>query len=52
MTRYNKAIAAPVAALISILSTQGIDVDPDVETAIVTLVTAAVVWLIPNKEAA
>ena len=49
MTQYNKAIAAAVTVGISFLTTQGIDVGPDIEAALITLVTAAVVWLVPNR---
>ena len=49
MQKYNKAIAAAVAAIASILATQGIDLEPDFEAAVVTVVTTFAVWLIPNK---
>lgn len=52
MTQYNKAIAAAVTALVAVLATQGIDIDPEVEAAVVTLATTLAVWLVPNKGAA
>ena len=52
MTKYNKAIAAAVAAIVSILATQGIDLDPEFQTAVITIVTTLAVWLTPNRAGA
>lgn len=51
MTNYRKSIAAAVGAVITILSAAGlIDVvAPDVQAAIVTLLTVAAVYLVPNQ---
>lgn len=51
MSNYRKSIAAAVGAVITILSAVGlIDVvAPEVQAAIVTLLTTAAVYLIPNK---
>ena len=48
MAQYRKAVVAVVGAIVAILATQGIDVDPTVSTAVVTLVTAFLVERIPN----
>lgn len=47
---YNKAIAATVAAIVAILATAGIDIDPAISTAVVTLLGALAVYLIPNAD--
>lgn len=49
MNRYRKAVVAVVGAVVAILATQGIDVDPTVSTAVITLVTAFLVGRVPNE---
>lgn len=51
MTNYRKSIAAAVGAVVTILSAAGlIDVvAPEVQTAIVTLLTVAAVYALPNR---
>ena len=51
MSNYRKSIAAAVGAVITILSAAGlIDVvSPEVQAAIVTLLTVAAVYLVPNQ---
>jgi len=53
MTNHRKSIAAAVGAVITILSAAGlIDVvAPEVQAAIVTLLTVAAVYLLPNTKA-
>lgn len=53
MTNYRKSIAAAVGAVITILSAAGVIdvVAPEVQTAIVTLLTVAAVYALPNKKA-
>lgn len=50
MSEYRKTIAAAVGAVITILSAVGLVdvVAPEVQTAIVTLLTVAAVYLVPN----
>ena len=50
MSESRKSIAAAVGAVITILSATGLVdvVDPQVQTAIVTLLTVAAVYLVPN----
>jgi len=49
--KYNKAFAAAIAAIASILATQGIELSPEFQAAAVTVITTFAVWLIPNKAA-
>jgi len=47
---YNKAIAAAVVGVIAILVAQfGFSISPELQAAIVTVVTAFIVWLVPNR---
>ena len=53
-SQYNKAVyGGVVAAMVTILSfiaqQYGIELGPEVQTAIVTILTAAVVYRVPNK---
>lgn len=48
---YRKAVLAVVGAVVAVLATQGIDVDEGTSTAIVTLVTALLVYFVPNEPA-
>ena len=50
MTNYRKSIAAAVGAILTILSAAGVVdvVNPEVQTAIVTLLTVAAVYALPN----
>lgn len=48
MQSYRKAVVAVVGAVVAILAVQGIDVDPTLSTAVVTLITAFLVERIPN----
>ena len=46
---YNKAIVAVVGAAVAVLATQGIDVDPAISGAVITIITGAFVVRVPNK---
>lgn len=48
---YNKAIVAVVGAVVAVLAAAGIDVDPEVSAAVVSLLTAVAVYLVPNQPA-
>jgi hypothetical protein len=49
---YAKAIAGAVTALVVfVVSHYGLDLPPEVTVAVETLLTALVVYLVPNKEA-
>ena len=45
---HKKFIAAVIGAIVTILATQGVSVDPEIVAAVTTLLTAAAVYLIPN----
>jgi uncharacterized membrane protein (DUF441 family) len=49
MPQYRKFIAAVIGAIVTILATQGVSVDPEIVTAVTTLLTAIAVLLIPNQ---
>lgn len=47
---YNKAIAAAVVGVIAILVAQfNFSIAPEVQAGLVTVITAFIVWLVPNK---
>lgn len=50
-TPYNKAVVAFIGFLASVLPLVGIDVlnDPTLQTAITSLLTTLLVYLVPNK---
>ncbi len=50
MGKFNKATAAVVAGSVVTLIGAFIVLDPDLQSAIQTVLTAALVWLIPNRE--
>lgn len=49
MSSINKAIVAVVGAGVAIAAVAGFDVDDETATAVVTLLTAVAVYLVPNK---
>lgn len=51
MTRYNKAIAAAVAAAAAIAAAQGFDIPAEFQDALVVVITTFAVWATPNKTA-
>jgi len=51
MPGIQKAIVAVVGAAVAILAVAEIDVDETTVTAVVTLLTAAVVYFVPNHPA-
>lgn len=53
MLKYSKAIAALVAAGSALAASYGFDMfeNPETQAAFVSLVTAFVVWAVPNKPA-
>lgn len=48
---YRKLIASVVTTIVAILATQGIEVDPAVSGAIVTILGGALVWWLRNDPA-
>lgn len=49
MKEYRKAVVAVVGAIVAILAVAGIDVDPEVSAAVVSLATALLVYVTPNE---
>lgn len=49
MAKYRKFVAAVIGAIVTILATQDVSVDPEIVAAVTTLVTAIAVLLIPNE---
>lgn len=50
ITQYDKTIAAAVVGLVALIVAHfGFSLGGDVQTALVTLITAAAVYFIPNK---
>lgn len=49
MQEYNKLFVAVIGAVVAILATAGIDIAPEISTAVVTLLTALAVFLVPNE---
>lgn len=50
LTQYRKSLVAIIGAVVSILAINGVDLDPELVAAITTLLTASLVWLVPNKD--
>lgn len=48
MSQYRKTVAAVVGALIVIANQAGVEVAEDISEAVITLVTAALVYAVPN----
>lgn len=48
MANHRKLIAAVIGAIVTILATQGVSVDPEIVAAVTTLLTAVAVYLVPN----
>lgn len=51
VAKYRKFIAAVIGAIVTILATQDVSVDPEIVAAATTLLTAIAVLVIPNKTA-
>jgi hypothetical protein len=50
LPKYRKSIVAIVGALATLAGINGIDVDPELVAAVTTLITASLVWWVPNAE--
>lgn len=49
MSKYKKAIAAVVGAAVSVAAVFGVNVDPQVSATVISVITAAVVYFVPNS---
>ena len=52
LSQYRKTAIAVIGAVVTILAINGVDLDPELVTAITTLITAALVFAVPNEGAA
>jgi hypothetical protein len=50
LTQYRKSAVALIGAVVTILALNGVNVEPDLVAAITTLITAALVWVVPNEQ--
>ena len=50
MAEYKKSIVAVIGAIVTILAVNGVDVDPELVAAVTTLITASLVWWVPNAD--
>lgn len=47
---FNKAIAAGIVGLVGLIVTAlGYGFSPEIQTALLTIVTAVIVWAVPNR---
>ena len=49
LAQYRKSAVAIIGAVVSILAISGVNTDPELVAAITTLVTAGLVYLVPNE---
>jgi hypothetical protein len=49
LSQYRKTLVAVIGAVVTILAINGVDVDPELVTSITTLLTAFLVWRVPNE---
>jgi hypothetical protein len=49
MSPYNKTVVAVVGALVVLLNAAGVEVAEDISESVIALVTAALVYLVPNE---
>lgn len=50
MSKYRKAVVAVVGAIVAILSAAGVEVAEDVSESVIALVTALLVYVVPNSD--
>jgi hypothetical protein len=48
LTKYRKSAIALIGAVVTLAGVYGIDIDPELVAAVTTLVTASLVWWVPN----
>lgn len=49
MSKYRKAIAAVVGAVVAVVAVFGVNIDPQVSATVVSVLTSIAVYVIPNK---
>lgn len=50
LAQYRKATTAIIGALVTILAVNGVDLDPELVASVTTIITAALVWAVPNED--
>jgi hypothetical protein len=48
LSQYRKSAVALIGAVVTILAVNGVNLDTELVAAITTLVTASLVWFVPN----
>jgi hypothetical protein len=48
LTKYRKSAIALIGAVVTLAGIYGVDIDPELVAAVTTLVTASLVWWVPN----
>jgi hypothetical protein len=48
LSQYRKSVVALIGAVVTILALNGVNVDAEIVTAITTLITASLVFVVPN----
>ena len=49
MNQYRKTVTAVLGAIVTILALYGVNIDPELTAAFTTLITAVLVYLVPNE---
>lgn len=50
LAEYRKSAVAIIGAIVTVLAVAGFNLDPQVVAAVTTLVTAGLVWFVPNGD--
>jgi len=49
LANYRKSAVAVIGAVVTLAGIYGLDIDPELVAAVTTLVTAGLVWVVPNE---
>jgi hypothetical protein len=50
LSQYKKSAIAIIGAVVTVLAIAGIELDPEIVAAVTTLITASLVWWVPNDQ--
>jgi CBS-domain-containing membrane protein len=50
LAQYRKATTAIIGAIVTILAVNGVDLDPELVASVTTLITAVLVFAVPNED--
>jgi hypothetical protein len=50
LTKYRKSVVAVIGAIATLAGIYGLEVDPELVAAVTTLLTATLVWWVPNAD--